>query len=179
MLFHAQTHCFSSIYEGTSLYTTDSVLVNTKPPQGFELLLNITWARVGISSYMLLSASWFLWILIFVLLTNEGVENRGNEGEIHCSAASAVTCKPAPSKESKPEQKSKARGATSPPSGVQCYCRRARPAFRWCNPLWWIMKCVTLNQTFFCLSLSFKSLLCNYVQLSRRGKMARLMDFSL
>lgn len=25
------------------------------------------------------------------------------------------------------------------------------PSFRWCNPLWWIMKCVTLNQTFFSL----------------------------
>lgn len=114
---------------------------------------------------------WYLYYWQMRGLRTEGMR------EIHCSAASAITCKPAPSKESKPEQKSKARGATSPPSGVQCYCRRARPAFRWCNPLWWIMKCVTLNQTFFCLSLSFKSLLCNSVQLSRRGKMARLMDF--
>lgn len=46
-----QNAVFSSIYERTSLYT-DSVLVNTKPPQGFELLVNITWARVGISSYV-------------------------------------------------------------------------------------------------------------------------------
>lgn len=79
-------HWFSSIYEWTALYTTDSVLLNTKLPQGFELLVNITFC-VGISRYMLLSAPWFLWILIFVLLTNEGVDNRRNEGKIPRSAA--------------------------------------------------------------------------------------------
>lgn len=81
------TNTFFSIYEWTALYTTDSVLLNTKLPQGFELLVYITWAHVGISRYMFLSAPWFLWILIFVLLTNEGVDNRRNEGNIPFSAA--------------------------------------------------------------------------------------------
>lgn len=86
MLYCSQT-LFFSIYEWTALYTTDSVLLNTKLPQGFELLVYITWAHVGISRYMFLSAPWFLWILIFVLLTNEGVDNRRNEGNIPFSAA--------------------------------------------------------------------------------------------
>lgn len=113
---------------------------------------------------------WYLYYWQMRGLRTEGMRER-------YVAASAVTCKPAPSKESKPEQKSKTRGATSPPSGVQYYCRRARPAFRWCNPLWWIMKCVTLNQTFFSVFLSPSNLFSVTAQLSRRGKMARLMDF--
>ncbi len=138
--------------------------MNTKPPQGFELMVNITWTRVGISRYMLLSASGFLWILIFVLLTNEGVENRGTEGEICCSA-NLLHLK------SQSQSRNPARGATSPPSDVQCYCRRADDV----TPVMNYEMCHTQSNLLLS-SPSFKSLLCNCSTEAKRED-ARLMDF--
>ncbi len=131
--------------------------MNTKPPQGFELMVNITWAHVGISRYMLLSASWFLWILIFVVLTNEGVENRGTEGEICCSANLL--------------QKSSSWSNITP---------LRRPVLlqegRWCNPcdeLWNVSHSIKPSSVFSLLQISSLSLWST----EPKREDARLVDF--